>query len=354
MGHYKCSNVDFNSLKQLIKDYNADAPMLYLASSFRGVEIAKEGLITDLDINYHDDSNKGIDLETRVGIASRSFLQGVTPLNGTIDLIKTPLYGSEVKLNKRGFVEMFNKLLKVDKKNIVSFVSSYGRLHSAITKNINGLLYVGCDSVDDWVQFVEGIKAFLSDWESVENGKPLDKCTANDEINKMRHLIVDSNILLPRTNRNKHQTDNVYTDDLFFSRILVAIDLQDKLRDTRFITRCKVMPHGQIVTKIYPADLYSLVWGVIQNSVMNTGDILLKKCDICGKYGIKYFGDDTFSIIDEHTDGKRKKTNGVFEVLQRRKDTSISLQYSWYHVLCKDRIRKQELRKKNKGQTFSD
>lgn len=258
-------------IKKLTAEYSRDTPKLFTATSYQGVDFVLEG------VEYQEEFLGSLYAEKNHGSSkpavylSRETYHNQSKIDNNRLLVKTPLVGKDVVLDKKTTVKLFNDLIKIDSTDsIKDFVSKYGRLRDHDAKIKINPLPILCDTVREWIDFITGVKTVLRVWNS---------------INKKKYEDLQSGLLcLTLYGANDTEIEAEYKP-MLEARSALACLIDSAFKSVKMQTRHKVMSNGQIISLDYPLDLYSFVWKVIANSIKDTpGEGHIKKCYFCGSY----------------------------------------------------------------------
>lgn len=303
---------DNYKIGDLAAKYSMDTPKLFSATSYQGVDFVLEG------VEYQEEFLGSLYAEKNPGSSkpavylSREAYHDQSKIDNKRLLVKTPLTGKEVVLDKKTTVNLFNDLTTIDStESIKDFVSKYGRLRGLDAGLTNKPLPILCDTVREWIDFITGVKTVLSVWNS---------------INKRKYEDLQFGLLRSTLYGAADTEIDVGCKSMLEARSALACLIDSAFKGVKMQTRYKVMPKGQIISIDYPLDLYSFVWEIIADSIKNTrGDLNIRPCYFCNK------------------------THFEWESVYRSVKDNPSIGKVWYSPKCKDTDKMRRYReKKNK------
>lgn len=303
---------DNYKIGDLAAKYSMDTPKLFSAASYQGVDFVLEG------VEYQEEFLGSLSAERNPGSSkpavylSREAYYDQSKVDNNRLLVKTPLVGKSVVLDKKTTVKLFNDLITIDStESIKEFISIYGRLRQLDGDLLKSPMPILCDTVREWIDFITGVKTVLRVWNS---------------INKRKYEDLQFCLLRSTLYGTADTEIDVGCKSMLEARSSLACLIDSAFKDVKMQTSHKILPNGQIISLDYPLDLYSFVWKVIANSIKDTpGEVHIRKCYFCGSYH------------DEQ------------DMVYMRVKANPSIGKVWYSTKCKDVDKMRRYReKKNK------
>lgn len=243
-----------------------------------------------------------------------------------------PLDKAEARKMARSFMEL-KEDKSIDTDKLLEFIAEYGHLHERERKHSDSWrknydYSLSCESVDDWYECISDMQEIIEYWTKIEAGIEKPYLMFGDISDVTKSLVYEVNVqqIRGKTGKTSQILDRkkAFADDHLFSMALLAHLLQQKMASAKFYKRYKVLPNGQIIMVEIPCDLYSFMWSLVLNSILDAGEnkAQIHRCRYCGKYGI-------------NTDGQRDE-------LSRSTEVTNFGDNRWYHLNCRMAFRKRE------------